>query len=149
MGCPVVIFCSGDVCVAREDFTFSPARVTRRQSAVLGQFSAAAAAEQAAARGFHPAAASSRDPGAVMVPLSGIGETRQDVLVLQLREILENVLFGRAGRELRQHVVHSDAQAPNAGLPTSFAKLHRDAVEAHASDSRQHRRLCQESAVLG
>ena len=90
-------------------------------------------------------AASSRDPGAVMLPLSGIGETSQDVLVPQLGEVLENVLFGRAGRELRQHVVHGDAQAANAGLPTALARLDRDAVKGHASDSRRRCRRYQET----
>ncbi len=68
-----------------------------------------------------------------MLAFSGIGETSQNVLVLEFGEVLENVPLGCAGRELRKHVVHGDAQTPDTGLPTALARLDRDAIQIHAA----------------
>jgi hypothetical protein len=60
--------------------------------------------------------------------ISREGQTCPNVLLLELGEVAEDLLFAHAGREVVEDVIHSDAQPSNDGLASALARLVSNAV---------------------
>src|SRR5262245_23431265 len=52
---------------------------------------------------------------------------RTEIVLFQLRIVIEDLLFGHARSEPTQHIPYRDPQPTNARLPRSFSWLNRDA----------------------
>ena len=93
----------------------------------------------AAATDSRPAAASrSAYPGGVALAVGGVGECGLNVFRGQFGEVRDDLGGGHAAGEPLQHVVHGDAQATDAWLAATLARLQGDpvAVVRHGTGSR-------------
>lgn len=61
-----------------------------------------------------------------MLALRQIAEAGENILVCEVRKITEDLLLIHSGGKIRKHVVHRDAHATNARLPTPLARFDRD-----------------------
>jgi hypothetical protein len=87
---------------------------------------------------------------------SGILDCGEDVLTLQERVVLEDLLEGRTGAQQLQDVGDADALSTDAGSSTALARLDGDAskaIEVHATslaygaDGNKARRRFGDSAI--
>ncbi len=60
------------------------------------------------------------------LPVSGVAQTRLNILFGQVREVLQNLLVRHPGCEIGEHIVDRDPHTANRWLPAAFTRLKRD-----------------------
>jgi hypothetical protein len=60
---------------------------------------------------------------------SGVLQTGSDVLGLQIRIIFQDLHFGDISCQQIEHILHTDAQPPDAGATSTLIRIKSDALD--------------------